>query len=80
MGSLFVYWVHVELVYGVAARPLRRSLTLEQCVVAWALFSLAMFMLLLGWNASRPRRMWLAGELVKLLKADTWTVESLAGR
>src|SRR5262249_51192247 len=54
MGSLFVYWVHVELVYGFATRPLRHALTLEQCVVAWALFSLAMFALLLGWNASRP--------------------------
>ena len=51
VGSLFVYWVHVELVYGVATKPLRHALTLEQCVVAWALFSLAMFALLLGWNA-----------------------------
>jgi len=80
IGSLFVYWVHVELVYGVATKPLRHALTLEQCVVAWALFSLAMFVLLLGWNASRPRRMWMADELLKLLKSDTWTARSLAGR
>src|SRR5262249_22299501 len=52
VGSLFVYWMHVELVYGFATRPLRHALTLEECVVAWALFSLAMFALLLGWNAS----------------------------
>ena len=79
-GSLFVYWVHVELVYGVATKPLRRALTLEQAVVAWAVFSLAMFALLLGWNASRPRRRWLADELVKLMKSDTWTTRPLAGR
>ena len=79
-GSLFVYWVHVELVYGVATKPLRRALTLEQAVVAWAAFSLAMFALLLGWNASRPRRRWLEDELVKLMKSDTWTTRSLAGR
>jgi hypothetical protein len=48
--------------------------------VAWALFSLAMFVLLLGWNASRPTRLWLADEVVKLLKSDTWTARTLAGR
>ena len=80
VGSLFVYWVHVELVYGVATRPLRHALTLEQCLVAWAVFSLAMFALLLGWNASRPTRRWLADELVRLMKSDTWTARPLAGR
>jgi uncharacterized membrane protein len=50
VGSLFVYWVHVELVYGVAGRPLRRLLTLEQGFVAWILMSLFMYGLLLGWN------------------------------
>ena len=80
VGSLFVYWVHVELVYGVATRPLRHALTLEQCLVAWAVFSLAMFALLLGWNASRPTRLWLADELVRLMKSDTWTARPLAGR
>jgi uncharacterized membrane protein len=80
VGSLFVYWVHVELVYGFATRRLRHALTLEQCVVAWALFSLAMFALLLGWNASRPTRLWLADELVKLFKSEAWTAKPLAGR
>lgn len=80
VGSLFVYWVHVELVYGIATKPLRHALTLEQCLLAWALFSLAMFALLLGWNASRPRRLWLADELVKFLKSETWTAKPLAGR
>lgn len=56
VGSLFVYWVHVELVYGGATRPLRRYLTLEQAAVAWAAFTAAMYLLLLGWNRLAPAR------------------------
>jgi hypothetical protein len=33
-SSLFVYWVHVELVYGVLSGPLRHSLSLEASVAA----------------------------------------------
>src|SRR5262249_7437145 len=72
IGSLFVYWVHVELVYGFASRPLRHRLTLEQCAVAWAGFSLAMYALLLSWNISRPTRIWLRNELLKLLRSNSW--------
>ena len=32
-NSLFVYWIHVEMVYGVLATPLRRALSLEQVLV-----------------------------------------------
>jgi uncharacterized membrane protein len=39
-ASLFVYWVHVELVYGVFSTPLRRSLSLEQTMGAYILFTL----------------------------------------
>ncbi len=42
-ASLFVYWIHVELVYGVLSGPLHKSLTLNQALVAYALFSVAMF-------------------------------------
>jgi uncharacterized membrane protein len=80
VGSLFVYWVHVELVYGVATKPLRHALTLEQCIVAWAMFSLVMFALLLGWNASRPTRQWIADELAKLVKSEGWTAKPVTGR
>jgi uncharacterized membrane protein len=38
-ASLFVYWVHVEMVYGVFSRPLRRSLTLGEVLVAYVLFT-----------------------------------------
>jgi uncharacterized membrane protein len=42
-ASLFVYWIHVELVYGVLTGPLHKSLTLNQALIAYALFSVAMF-------------------------------------
>jgi uncharacterized membrane protein len=41
-ASLFVYWVHVELVYGFFSRPFRRSLSLEQVAVAFVFFTLFM--------------------------------------
>ena len=56
VGSLFVYWVHVELVYGWAGRPLRQQLTLEQAAVAWAGLTVLMYLLLMGWNRYRARR------------------------
>jgi uncharacterized membrane protein len=38
-SSLFVYWIHVEMVYGFFSRPIRRGLTLEGAVVAYVLFT-----------------------------------------
>ncbi|NOT43502.1 MAG: DUF1624 domain-containing protein [Acidobacteria bacterium] len=38
VSSLFVYWVHVEMVYGRPVRALHRSLTLEQAVLAYVAF------------------------------------------
>jgi uncharacterized membrane protein len=41
--SLFIYWIHVEMVYGILSYPLHRNLSLPAAVVAFALFTLAMF-------------------------------------
>ena len=41
--SLFVYWIHVEMVYGILSYPLHRALTLPQVFVAFVLFTLAMY-------------------------------------
>ena len=41
-SSLFVYWVHVELVYGYATWPLRRRLPLWGTGVAYVVFTLLM--------------------------------------
>ena len=38
-ASLFVYWVHVEMVYGFMSRPLRRTLSFPAAVCADLLFS-----------------------------------------
>ena len=41
--SLFVYWVHVELVYGVFSAPIHRRLPLAVAMAAFVAFSFAMF-------------------------------------
>lgn len=41
--SLFVYWIHVELVYGFISTPLHKALTLPQAAVAFLLFTGLMF-------------------------------------
>lgn len=43
-ASLFVYWVHVEMVYGFLSRPFRRSLSLGEVAAGYAILT----MLLLG--------------------------------
>ena len=46
-ASLFVYWVHVEMVYGFLSRPLRRSLSLGEVLVAYALFTVFLLALVM---------------------------------
>jgi uncharacterized membrane protein len=36
--SLFIYWIHVELVYGLISRPWHRALTLYQACFAYVIF------------------------------------------
>jgi uncharacterized membrane protein len=43
-SSLFVYWIHVELIYGLVSRPLHRSLTLAEALVALTLFCALMLL------------------------------------
>ena len=42
-ASLFVYWIHVELAYGVLSGPVHKALTLSQAFTAYALFTVALF-------------------------------------
>lgn len=58
--SLFVYWIHVELAYGVVASPVRGQLPLGWAYLGMALFTLAMLAASLGkdrlvawWRARR---------------------------
>jgi uncharacterized membrane protein len=41
--SLFVYWIHVELVYGYATWAIHRRLPFWGAVAAWAMFSSLMY-------------------------------------
>jgi uncharacterized membrane protein len=42
-ASLFVYWIHVELVYGVLSAPIHRRLAFPVAVAAFVAFTAAMF-------------------------------------
>ncbi len=44
-ASFFVYWIHVELVYGLLTLPIHRRLTVEQALAACAAFTVLMFWL-----------------------------------
>jgi uncharacterized membrane protein len=50
--SLFVYWVHVELVYGLVSHPLHQALPLE---ASWGV--LPLFCLLMLWLAVQKERL-----------------------
>jgi uncharacterized membrane protein len=45
VASLFVYWIHVEMVYGVVSIPLHRQLTFPQVIAATVLLSVSLFWL-----------------------------------
>jgi uncharacterized membrane protein len=42
-SSLFVYWIHVEMAYGVLSAPLHRRLTLEQSTVGFLLLTMLVY-------------------------------------
>jgi uncharacterized membrane protein len=46
-ASLFVYWIHVEMVYGVISRPIHQSLSFQTVIVADVLFSVFLLFLVL---------------------------------
>ena len=43
--SLFIYWVHVELVYGLASRRLHKALSFNAALIAFAIFTVGMLAL-----------------------------------
>jgi uncharacterized membrane protein len=46
--SLFIYWIHVELVYGLISRPLHQALTLRQVTGAFIAFTFLMLLVSLA--------------------------------
>ena len=57
-SSLFVYWIHVELAYGIFSRPLQRALPFWWAVAGYALFTAAMYgvTLVKNWLVDRWKR------------------------
>lgn len=45
LSSLFVYWVHVEMVYGFLTWPIHRSLSFEQALVAFVALTVLLYWL-----------------------------------
>jgi hypothetical protein len=54
-SSLFVYWIHVEMVYGVIAEPIKKTLPLEISLLATVLLCVLLYMLVLGKNGLMQR-------------------------
>lgn len=43
ISSLFVYWIHVEMVYGIVSLALHKRLTLPQAVIGYVLLCVLLF-------------------------------------
>ena len=57
--SLFIYWIHVEMVYGLVTRPIHKTLSLP---AAWfAVFAFSLFMLVLSLAKDRVVGQWRRG-------------------
>lgn len=54
-SSLFVYWIHVEMVYGLIAEPIKRTLPFWGAIAATLAMSVWLYVLVLAKNR------WLAG-------------------
>jgi hypothetical protein len=61
-SSLFVYWVHVEMVYGVSGRPLRRVLPIEFSLLATVALC-ALLYVIVRWKDKKMRGVRLTGPL-----------------
>ena len=42
-SSLFVYWIHVEMAYGIFSAPIHHRLPLEWAIVGWALLTVFLY-------------------------------------
>ncbi|HUR21427.1 MAG TPA: heparan-alpha-glucosaminide N-acetyltransferase domain-containing protein [Vicinamibacterales bacterium] len=60
--SLFVYWLHVELAYGLFSAAWKRSLTIPEAAIAYSLFTVLMLVAARWWMA-RTTRPWIPEHL-----------------
>jgi len=61
--SLFVYWIHIELVYGFATIPIRNALSVAEWLVAYVVFTGVMCWCAAMW-ARRSKGPWIPAWLV----------------
>ena len=56
-ASLFVYWIHVEMAYGVISAAIHKRLTFEQALAAFVIFSVFLFGVakFKDWLVGRPK-------------------------
>ncbi len=66
-ASLFVYWIHVGMAYGILSLPLHRRLPFEAALAALVLFSLILFALV----RLKDRLQWRPGRAGRLTPART---------
>jgi len=88
--SLMVYWVHVMLVYGDVAKPLKRALSIPETALATLLVTLSMVALAAAWlwwkagghpqplSPLRARARWLRAVSVSGSRLSArWPIETL---
>jgi uncharacterized membrane protein len=68
--SLFVYWVHVELAYGIFSAAIKRSLTVPEAIVGYLLFSAMMLGMAHWWKHRTAAGPWIPLHLVPMSRAD----------
>jgi uncharacterized membrane protein len=68
IASLFVYWIHVEMVYGVVSTPLHRRLAFEQAVAAFAIFSVLLF------GVVRVKARFSGARVLRFLGSGSWVL------
>ena len=49
-SSLFAYWIHIEMVYGVIAEPIKQTLPLWQSLIGTVLITLVVYWLVVAKN------------------------------
>ncbi len=54
-SSLFVYWIHVEMVYGIVTHPLHRNLRFGSAVLGFAALSGLMYLLVVAKDGAASR-------------------------
>jgi uncharacterized membrane protein len=75
-SSLFVYWIHVELVYGLISRPFHGSFTLRGAWIGLVLVSLLMLAAAVGKNRGMK---WWRGDTVNRYKTRAYFRSSAGG-